>query len=174
MIAWCDAVSESVRIDVVAYAVLDFTAADIEVGVGEDVIYPFVGWVPVIDDVSMVVCAGQLKTVIGVPVGVSHVPVALLRVKNVALCVAPALAERELFSALVSILIAVWVSIEGFIEMFGIWIVRVYPNFPVFFGLFPGCVEVAAEDDFLVRVSILEVDSAVDCFEGLDFLFFPA
>ena len=78
MIARGDTVSESVRVNLIAYTVLDVTAGDIEMGVGEDVVYPFVGRVSVVDDVSVVVSAGQLETVIGVPVGILHVPSALL------------------------------------------------------------------------------------------------
>ena len=44
----------------------------------------------------------------------------------------------------------------------------------LFFGSFPRCVEVASENDFLVRFLVLEIDPAVDCFECLDFLFFLA
>lgn len=55
---------ERSRIDVVAYAVLNFALIDLEVVVGKDIVYPFVGPVSVINDVGVIAGAAQLTTLL--------------------------------------------------------------------------------------------------------------
>ena len=55
VVARCLAILDSVRLDTVANSILNFAASDGEVAVGKDVVYPFVWWISITHNVSVIV-----------------------------------------------------------------------------------------------------------------------